>query len=363
VHAFYYLWYGTPEVDGAYKHWDHEVLPHWSEAVRQKFPHGVRFKPPEELHSPFRPSRGPYSSSSPALLRAHFTELAAEAGVGVVALSWWGPAWREGSADTQGVQTDAVLPLALDAAAAAGIKVAFHLEPYPGRTADSVREDLVDLLGRLGEHPALLRDGAGRPVFYVYDSYHIPPAEWARLLLPGGPQSLRGGPADGLFLGLWLNRNDGDANLLPGGFDGFYTYFASEAVSYGANPKHWPQLRRWAQKHGKLFVASVGPGYDDSKIRPWNAGAARDREGGARYGAWWGAALDSDAHAVSITSFNEWGEGTQIEPSDDYRDRAGQQDSRLYLRLTKEWGARLAGAGGNSTAGGIGSSDLGHTEL
>lgn len=61
----------------------------------------------------------------------------------------------------------------------------------------------------------------------------------------------------------------------------------------------------WAQKHGKLFVASVGPGYDDSKIRPWNAGAARDREGGARYGAWWGAALDSDAHAVSITSFNE----------------------------------------------------------
>jgi hypothetical protein len=40
VHAFYYLWYGTPEHDGDYKHWDHEVLPHWNEAVQEKFPSG-----------------------------------------------------------------------------------------------------------------------------------------------------------------------------------------------------------------------------------------------------------------------------------------------------------------------------------
>ena len=25
VHAFFYLWYGTPEVDGSWRHWDHEV--------------------------------------------------------------------------------------------------------------------------------------------------------------------------------------------------------------------------------------------------------------------------------------------------------------------------------------------------
>lgn len=28
-------------------------------------------------------------------------------------------------------------------------------------------------------------------------------------------------------------------------------------------------VSRWAEEHNKLFVASVGPGYDDSKIRPW----------------------------------------------------------------------------------------------
>ena len=25
VHAFYYVWYGNPETDGEYKHWNHEV--------------------------------------------------------------------------------------------------------------------------------------------------------------------------------------------------------------------------------------------------------------------------------------------------------------------------------------------------
>ena len=37
VHAFFYLWYGTPEVDGHYMHWDHEVLPHWEERINERF--------------------------------------------------------------------------------------------------------------------------------------------------------------------------------------------------------------------------------------------------------------------------------------------------------------------------------------
>jgi hypothetical protein len=73
-----------------------------------------------------------------------------------------------------------------------------------------------------------------------------------------------------------------------------------------ANVCYVANVIRWAEQHGKLFVASVGPGYNDSKIRPWNAGATRDRERGTRYARWWGAALDSRAVAVSITSFNEY---------------------------------------------------------
>ena len=53
VHAFFYLWYGTPEQDGAWRHWDHEVLPHWTPAVQRQYPSGVRWRPPHDAHAPF----------------------------------------------------------------------------------------------------------------------------------------------------------------------------------------------------------------------------------------------------------------------------------------------------------------------
>ena len=110
--------------------------------------------------------------------------------------SWWGPSGRERSSDTQGVSTDSALPALLAAAAAEGSAVALHLEPYPGRSAHSVREDLRYLVDTYGSSPGLLRI-EGRLVHYVYDSYHIAPADWAELLAPGGEHSVRGTDLDG----------------------------------------------------------------------------------------------------------------------------------------------------------------------
>ena len=36
VGAFYYVWYGDPQTDGAYMHWNHSILPHWNEHVQAK---------------------------------------------------------------------------------------------------------------------------------------------------------------------------------------------------------------------------------------------------------------------------------------------------------------------------------------
>ena len=51
----------------------------------------------------------------------------------------------------------------------------------------------------------------------------------------------------------------------------------------------------------------------------------------------WKAALNIGAEIVSITSFNEWHEGTQIEAAiqkDGYEDYGTDPD--FYLKLTKE---------------------------
>ena len=97
--------------------------------------------------------------------------------------------------------------------------------------------------------------------------------------------------------------------------DGFYTYFAAIGFTNASTPANWKSMQQWAKAHNKLFIPSVGPGYIDTRIRPWNGSTTRDRENGKYYDDMYKAAIESGASYISITSFNEWHEGTQIEPA------------------------------------------------
>ena len=147
----------------------------------------------------------------------------------------------------------------------------------------------------------------------MYMTRTITKGRWSQLLTPEGDLSVRGTALDGVFLGLCLNRQDLETLDL---FDGLYTYFASSGFSYGSTPRHWTELASWADEREKYFSASVGPGYDDTRIRPWNARNAKPRAGGAYFDAMFSAAVDAakgrtrpELFFVSITSYNEWGEG------------------------------------------------------
>ncbi|CAE8681440.1 unnamed protein product, partial [Polarella glacialis] len=132
------------------------------------------------------------------------------------------------------------------------------------------------------------------------------------------------------------------------GFDGAYTYFAAEGFTPGSNPKSWPSAVRTLKSMGKLFVPAVGPGYDDTRVRPWNKHNIRDRKNGAYYDRMWEAAVGSNPHAVSVTSYNEWGEGTQIEPAVRYTSPSGiryhdyyPEEPNGYLQKTQGWSNRF----------------------
>jgi Glycosyl hydrolase family 99 len=64
---------------------------------------------------------------------------------------------------------------------------------------------------------------------------------------------------------------------------------------------------------GLLCAPSVGPGYD--ALRATGDTHVRTRDGGSAYDAMWKAAIQAGADRVTITSYNEWHEGTQIEPA------------------------------------------------
>jgi hypothetical protein len=287
---FFYPWYSNLRLDGYYAHWNQGG-----------------HTPPFDVASAFFPLRGSYSSGDPRVLRVQMQDIAAS-GVDEVVSSWWG----------RGSPEDQRLPSVLRAAKRRDLQVAVQLEPYEGRTLDSIAADLV-YIRSLG-----IRD------VYVYRTKDFTAEDWGRVTRQ--PTGLR------LF---------GQTNLVGfaarAGFAGFYTY---DIVLYDA--AKFDRFCRQAHAAGILCAPSVGPGYDAT------AATAdvhfKDRLSGATYDSMWSAALHAGADFVTITSYNEWGEGTQIEPAghggryesyDGAYGLYGRAAQRAYITRTAYWTSRF----------------------
>lgn len=334
VHTFYYGWYANVETDGELLHWNHDIL-----GIEES----IKYPGDDNIGANYFPELGTYSSNDQSVIERHLKQCA-DAGIGVIVVSWWGAGSFE----------DANLELLMEAAADFGIGIAFHLEPFPHRDATTSREAIVYLLDRYGDHPALYRSPLheGRPFVYIYDSYLTPAEEWSRLLKPEGDLSLRNSPYDICAIGLWVNKDEG-AYFIEGGFDGFYTYFASDGFTYGSSSENWAGLSEWASDHDMSFIPCVGPGYLDTRVRPWNTKTTRPRENGSYFDRLFEMAIQVEPQVIAITSFNEWHEGTQIEPAVPktiegyiYQDYAPLEPD-YYLNRTRHWVDSFSRAHGN----------------
>ena len=293
VAIFYYPWYSTPARDGGWAHWYVE---------RDGAP---------VLSTAYLPSRGLYSSSNAKIVGAQMREIAA-AGVDTVVVSWWG----------YGSPENERLPLVVQAAQRAGLSVSIHVEPYRGRTPARAAEDI-----------ARLHQEGGFTDFYVYDADRDPATEWAQAFEP--------------LAGIRIFGHTTLAGRArASGFDGLYTY---DVVTWTSS--FFRRLCTQAHAAGLLCIPSVGPGYDArlttglQSIRPRNNGATYDRM--------WKTAVQARADLVAVTSYNEWQEGTQIEPAraqvgrpsyEGAWGRVGVAAQRAYLTATATWAARLDAA-------------------
>ncbi|TKJ37915.1 alpha-mannosidase [candidate division LCP-89 bacterium B3_LCP] len=330
VHAFYYPWYGNIEIDGGYFHWNHSVMGHVDEP--HTYPGG------DDIGANFYPRLGCYSSNDEKVVRLHMKQLK-KAGIGVISVSWWGVDTFEAKA----------VPLLMDIGAQNGIKICFHIEPFNGRNAETTRETIMYLIDRYSSHSAFYyypeRDNL--PLFYIYDSYLTSADEWATILGSEGDKTIRGTKYDALVIGLWVKEHEQDF-ISNGHFDGFYTYFATDGFTYGSTTANWRKQANWALENDKIFIPCVGPGYVDTRIRPWNAVNERSRERGAYFDRMFEAAIAVKPHFIGVTSFNEWHEGTQIEPAIPkaingfkYEDYAPLQPD-FYLNRARFWIGKFA---------------------
>ncbi|XP_041668220.1 glycoprotein endo-alpha-1,2-mannosidase [Cheilinus undulatus] len=345
LHAFYYIWYGNPKFDGKYIHWDHPQLPHWDSQVAKRYPQG-RHSPPDDIGANFYPSLGAYSSRDPSVIEAHMQQLRTAA-IGVVAVSWYPP----NMSDDNGEATDDIVSLLMEVAHKYHIKVLFHIEPYKGRDEVNMFTNVKYIIEKYGEHPAFFkyRTNTGKllPLFYVYDSYLMNSDQWAKLLKYTESSSIRDTPYDAIFIALLVEEKQ-KRDILTAGFDGLYTYFATNGFSYGSTQKNWDSIKAFCEDNNLIFIPSVGPGYIDTGVRPWNFQNTRNRINGKYYETALSAALQARPDFISITSFNEWHEGTQIEMAIPKTSQTAYLDylpnkPAIYLEITRKWASIFGG--------------------
>jgi hypothetical protein len=244
------------------------------------------------------------------------------AGIDALMVAWYGPGG--------GNQTEPNLAALLEEAAARNFKIGILFEtdsPFLG-SVDAISGALSHALSVHANHPAFLRVD-GRPVIFFWRPTIYGVDTWRAIRNQVDPG----------YGSVWIAEGVNPAYMAV--FDGHHLYSNTwnPPADLGAtNQKFARWVNQARQDYGayKFWVATVMPGYNDVRVRP-NSGFAKDREGGAYYERSWQAAVDSQPNWIVITSFNEWPEGTYIEPSAAFGDH--------YLQLTGRWSSQFKAGG------------------
>jgi hypothetical protein len=267
-----------------------------------------------------------YASRDRAAMGRHI-EQAQRSGIDALMVAWYGPG--------QSNQTEPNLAALLDEANARGFKIGILFEtdsPFfsgPGGATAALRHALEVH----ANHPAFLRVD-GKPVIFFWRPHMWGVETWRNIRNEVDPG--RGS--------IWISEGVNMAYLSV--FDGHHLYsntWNPPADLNNTNQKfsRWVAEARKAHSAHKYWVATVMPGYNDTRTGRSNA-FARDREGGAYYERSWQAAINSGPEWIVITSFNEWPEGSYIEPSVAHGDH--------YLNLTTKWSSQFKAGGGAAAA-------------
>jgi len=274
----------------------------------------------------------PYHSDDPAAIRRH-VQMALDSGIDGFTVHWFAP----------GERTDRNFATMLAQSEGTGLRSTvmflrhiWHGSPAP--TQENVVEALRYVAAQYGGHPNFLRVD-GRPVLFFTDMYRVPRASgqspqqaWAAIRGQVDPQR-------GM---LWIAEGLDPSYLEV--FDGLYVYKITHAdyPDDYLKARRWAaQVRQWAERTGqpKLWIATICPGLDDLRagckadVRVPSKPHKRDREDGAFYRATFAAAMSSDPDWILVQSFNEWVEGTYIEPSNLYGDK--------YMQMTREFASQF----------------------
>jgi hypothetical protein len=267
----------------------------------------------------------PYHSWDQAVIQQHVAQ-AASAGINGLVVAWYGP-------QEQNNQTETNFRMILDQASANGITALLSIDLGSAdwfKSTQEIVDGLKYALSVHAAHPAYFRYN-GKPVLFFWYQGRYSLADWAAIRQQVDPNHTSIWIAEGAAL-----------DALPT-FDGLHLYTISWADNPAGTLSQWGNSTRG---RGGLWVATAMPGWDNTYTQQ-SEKYTRDRQDGAFYRETFAGAAASAPNLILITSWNEWWEGTQIEPSNNFGD--------FYLNLTRDLITEYQGSGAVSGSGSVAS--------
>ena len=275
------------------------------------------------------PVKGAYSSHDPAVIELQIDQAKA-AGITGFVVSWWGLTdWDKWHDDS--------LAMLLKCAEQKDFKVSIYWERAPGEGQGQIDEAINDIsyvLNKYGKSNGFMKVD-GKPVIFAYNRvtlFAMPVSSWLAVI-----QGIRERAGDFVFFG-----DIGDEQQSPGAylFDGLHSYGVNLpddlrkhltvdklGALHAFLAKYDTYSARIARQRNRISCLTVSPGFDARKAYKWDT--QTDRLDGQTYRTYWDEALKANPDWIIITSWNEWGEGTEIEPSLELGNK--------YLQITAEY--------------------------
>lgn len=322
----------TPAISGVWDGWSREIPGKVSRNPDVIAPDGRR-----EIGAMAYPVIGPYDMTDPAAVeyQCQLLKMSGVDGIVFDLLAFDSDKWRPRSMQLYVDQMQQYGLLGIVC-----FENKFYAAEYPD-PAEARRASLRDMESWLRMFDPVAYKIAGRPVFFLFE-YSLTRSQLAAWLEGKAPASRpilgtlswRGPEWAGVMesrFGWTDNEPDFRTDVAP------FRRYTTREVALG---NQQIELQRAAELFRlgaiQVYFGGVSPGFDDRGCWGWGKGPTWvDRDDGRTYREKWDALLATNVPMVQVATWNDWMEGTTIEPALEYGTK--------YLEITRDKAALFKG--------------------